>query len=441
MRKLWILAAAILVFSSLSLFLPERLAELHNYVYTSVVPIVTSALAFAVYLHSDGELRRAAFAISAFSFLSWLAEVTWNCYELLGYTPFPSIADVFYLLSYVPVIYIMAKAFRECLRFASARALAASAVSVALAAILFAPSVRVAMGMSAVKAALSLAYIVLDVAVVAMAIPVVMTAKDVTYAGIALACIFGFAGDVLFNYYEAAGIYYTGSLPDVFFNLSYAILLIVTCAIYTKDVRILSFDEVLRERELYAILNRVLRHDVLNDLTAAIAYLDVLEERCGKEVRKVVDILERAVDQINMVRAVEREGLELKAVNVREVVEDIAKNYPGLIVEVDSEEVIADELLYSVVRNLIENAFKYGKPPVRVYTRVEGDWLDLIVEDAGEGVPEEERDKVFELGYGRGSGIGLYLVKVAVERYGGEVRCEGSRFVVRLRRVRNSGSS
>ncbi len=435
MRKFWILVSTITAFAVASTFLPEKLAELHNYVYTSVIPIVTSALAFAVYLNSEGELRRAALAITAFSFLSWLAEVTWNCYDMLGYTPFPSIADAFYITSYIPLLFALHQAFRKCLRFASAKILSVSALSVALAAIIFTPSVKIALSMSVLKATLSLTYIVLDIAVISLAIPVAITAKDYAYVGIALACITMFAGDVFFNAYEAAGIYYTGSLPDVFFNLSYAVLLIVTCTMYTRDVKILSFEEVLRERELYVILNRVLRHDILNDLTAVMSYLSLLEEKCDSfELRRALDVLESAVSQIKMTRAIEKEG-ELKPVNIKEVVEEVAKRYPELVLNIENESVVADELLYSVVRNLIENAFKHGKPPVRVYTKRVGEWVDIVVEDSGKGVPEEERGKIFELGYGRGTGLGLYLVRVAVERYGGRAWCEGSKFVVRLRRA------
>ncbi len=435
MRKFWILVSTITAFAVASTFLPEKLAELHNYVYTSVIPIVTSALAFAVYLNSEGELRRAALAITAFSFLSWFAEVTWNCYDMLGYTPFPSIADAFYITSYIPLLFALHQAFRKCLRFASAKILSVSALSVALAAIIFTPSVKIALSMSVLKATLSLTYIVLDIAVISLAIPVAITAKDYAYVGIALACITMFAGDVFFNAYEAAGIYYTGSLPDVFFNLSYAVLLIVTCTMYTRDVKILSFEEVLRERELYVILNRVLRHDILNDLTAVMSYLSLLEEKCDSfELRRALDVLESAVSQIKMTRVVEKEG-ELKPMNIKEVVEEVAKRYPELVLNIENESVVADELLYSVVRNLIENAFKHGKPPVRVYTKRVGEWVDIVVEDCGKGVPEEERGKIFELGYGRGTGLGLYLVRVAVERYGGRVWCEGSKFVVRLRRA------
>jgi signal transduction histidine kinase len=50
-------------------------------------------------------------------------------------------------------------------------------------------------------------------------------------------------------------------------------------------------------------------------------------------------------------------------------------------------------------------------------------------------VPESERERVFEPFYrgARGSGLGLSIVRQIARRHGGDVRCEGSCFVVRLR--------
>jgi signal transduction histidine kinase len=88
-------------------------------------------------------------------------------------------------------------------------------------------------------------------------------------------------------------------------------------------------------------------------------------------------------------------------------------------------------LLRRMIRNLLENAKRHGAAPVTLTVR--GDRLSVC--DGGAGVPEADRERVFEPFYrgARGSGLGLSIVRQIAHRHGGEVRCEGNCFVVRLR--------
>jgi len=104
-----------------------------------------------------------------------------------------------------------------------------------------------------------------------------------------------------------------------------------------------------------------------------------------------------------------------------------------------------ERLLRRALRNLLENAKRYGGDDVSVSTeRVGADAL-LRVCDRGPGVPEPSRERIFEPFYrlpghaekSGGVGLGLSLVKQIAERHGGHVRCEareggGSCFVIAL---------
>jgi signal transduction histidine kinase len=102
-------------------------------------------------------------------------------------------------------------------------------------------------------------------------------------------------------------------------------------------------------------------------------------------------------------------------------------------------------LLRRLIRNLLENAAKHGRPPIAIAVTCHGEMARVVVSDAGEGISLAEREKVFEPFYrpaGRaessgGWGLGLSLVCQIAERHGGAATCEaapggGSRFVVDL---------
>jgi C4-dicarboxylate-specific signal transduction histidine kinase len=91
-------------------------------------------------------------------------------------------------------------------------------------------------------------------------------------------------------------------------------------------------------------------------------------------------------------------------------------------------------LLRRMIRNLLENARRHGAPPIDL--RVQGgeqDRVEIRLCDGGSGVPEAERERIFEPFYSkRGTGLGLALVRQIARRHGGEARCLGNCFVVTL---------
>ncbi|MBE7190385.1 HAMP domain-containing sensor histidine kinase, partial [Jatrophihabitans endophyticus] len=117
------------------------------------------------------------------------------------------------------------------------------------------------------------------------------------------------------------------------------------------------------------------------------------------------------------------------------------------VVEGEPMEIAGDlVLLRRLVRNLLENAARHGRPPATVTVTPCDGGAQLVVADAGPGIATPDRERVFEpffrpggAGEDRGGwGLGLALVRQIAERHGGSATCEaapggGSRFVVRLR--------
>lgn len=96
-------------------------------------------------------------------------------------------------------------------------------------------------------------------------------------------------------------------------------------------------------------------------------------------------------------------------------------------------------LLRRLLRNLLENAQRHGAPPTNVTLGMRGDKVELKVCDHGAGVPEAQRERVFEPFYryagseARGTGLGLALVRQIARRHDGDAFAEGSCFRVELR--------
>jgi two-component system OmpR family sensor kinase len=90
-------------------------------------------------------------------------------------------------------------------------------------------------------------------------------------------------------------------------------------------------------------------------------------------------------------------------------------------------------LLRRAIRNLLENARRYGAGEVSLQLEADGGLARVVVSDRGPGVPAALRERIFEPFYRLpgaseregGVGLGLALVKSIAERHGGSVRCEG----------------
>jgi len=172
--------------------------------------------------------------------------------------------------------------------------------------------------------------------------------------------------------------------------------------------------------------------------------------------------LENLVENLLLVNKVESGGLPLnqEKVNLSSFVrKQIEATYPKqleekqltLVVDSEIESNIDKMAFHSIIINLVDNSLKYGGGGnVNVKLSLADDnQIEFFVSDNGEGIPNSEKKKVFERFYRRGSedvrqtkgtGIGLYLVKLLVEKHGGSIIIEdnkptGARFVVRLPRV------
>ena len=170
-------------------------------------------------------------------------------------------------------------------------------------------------------------------------------------------------------------------------------------------------------------------------------------------VRRQALRLDEMIDELLITARLEMASpLELVPMGLANVVDEVVSTYnvAGTTVQMDvppSIQVLADaESLRRIIANLLENAFKYGAEPVSLTATTEDGWVVISVLDRGLGVPEDDRERVFERffrlhsnrGHRTGMGLGLSIVRGLATRLGGAAWVDdapggGAAFRVRLR--------
>lgn len=205
---------------------------------------------------------------------------------------------------------------------------------------------------------------------------------------------------------------------------------------------------ILKLNETLKILNKIMRHDIANNLTVTLMTLEMIDTENKNLKDKAIRSIYKSIDLIDKVRDLENaisSGGELKGYNLRWSIENVIKNYKGIKFTIKGNcNVLADSALASVIDNIVRNAVTHGKSD-RVYFDISEDSKKCIlkVADFGTGIPNEIKDKIFEEGFSHGeqlsSGLGLYIVKKTIQRYGGEIfftknKPRGTVFVISLKK-------
>ncbi|HEX7310231.1 MAG TPA: GAF domain-containing protein [Gaiellaceae bacterium] len=167
-----------------------------------------------------------------------------------------------------------------------------------------------------------------------------------------------------------------------------------------------------------------------------------LEETAWKESDRMRRLIEQLLDLSRLdARSVR---VRPEPIVLRRLVEELIEEEGGSEVLVDVDwglSVVVDPLVIErVVSNLLANARSHGRPPVRVSGEQRNRYLRLAVEDAGDGVPEPLRPRLFERfergTAGEGTGIGLAIAKAYAVAHGGDLRLvpseRGARFELTL---------
>lgn len=183
---------------------------------------------------------------------------------------------------------------------------------------------------------------------------------------------------------------------------------------------------------------------IMNSATAKAADLDETVIREATTMRRQVD------HHLARARAVGRRGHSHSRANVWDSLESVeravSRLYSHVRLDMAGDKTLAARVerqdLDEMLGNLIENAAKYGGGSVFVTVEEAGEFVEMLVEDDGNGIPESERERIFDRGArldtGKpGTGLGLAIVRDVAEIYDGAVSLEESEdlggLLVRLR--------
>ncbi len=185
------------------------------------------------------------------------------------------------------------------------------------------------------------------------------------------------------------------------------------------------------------LMNSIVRHDILNQVTVVLGHIALLRDRpldppvaaaLGKQ-QAAVEIIQ---SQIGFTRDYQDLGVRApRWFPIEPLITAAARALrPAGIrfaTDLDGISVYADPLLSSVFYNLLENAMRHGRTvtEVRVTAVPDGGGARIIWEDNGVGVPNEQKERIFERGFGSHTGLGLFLVKEVLSITGITIRETG----------------
>jgi PAS domain S-box-containing protein len=169
------------------------------------------------------------------------------------------------------------------------------------------------------------------------------------------------------------------------------------------------------------LLSTITRHDILNQLTSLLGYLELSRDSVQDPsdstlITKEIEAARSIRRQIEFTRDYQEIGVRAPLwQNLQEIIGKVGKSLPmnGVIIEASlgTLEVYADPLLEKIFYNLLDNALKHGGgvTKIRFQSAESGEGLTISCEDNGRGIPVEEKKMIFTRGYGKHTGLGLFL--------------------------------
>ncbi len=212
-----------------------------------------------------------------------------------------------------------------------------------------------------------------------------------------------------------------------------------------------------RERE--RIFAADAAHELRSPLAAIAAIAQAARAGAPAETRSAFEAIARSAfdasavvaDLLTLARNPARRALQCEPVDLASVVAgSLRETEPiaaarGVRLASSASSAIVDgdaRRLRELARNLLDNAIRHARAHVSIASRRNGSLCEIVVDDDGDGIPPQERERIFARFYrraedGAGTGLGLAIVRWIVRAHDGavtvgEAPCGGARFVASI---------
>lgn len=205
---------------------------------------------------------------------------------------------------------------------------------------------------------------------------------------------------------------------------------------------------LLEERK---VLTDSVSHDLRTPITVMKGYLDYLEKSINKNkldpkniettlrsMNEAIYRLENYVNSIQNIQKIDNIKLEKDDVYVKDFISGLKKDFLMIAKEKDRKLVIEDKIdlnkmcidksvVYRILENIIDNAFRYSKEMVVIYINQRDEFLEFQIIDDGDGFSEDDLKNATNRFYTSKSnsglfGIGLTISKILCEKHGGAIK-------------------
>ena len=194
------------------------------------------------------------------------------------------------------------------------------------------------------------------------------------------------------------------------------------------------------------LMSSVTRHDLLNTIISSRGYLAMARHMTRDPgLLEILSRLETVIDameaQVSFTRVYQDIG------SAPPVWQDIERLVQGcknardtrIVSDISNIEVLADPLITKVFTNLLDNSLRHGIHVTEIYVHAQpgNNGLVIVWEDNGAGIPINEKELIFDRGYGKNTGLGLFLVREILAITGITIRengepGKGARFEISL---------
>jgi len=191
-------------------------------------------------------------------------------------------------------------------------------------------------------------------------------------------------------------------------------------------------------RNKLALLNAVTFQDIQTAAFSLAAYQELvkaapIDQKARSYIEKQEVFLKKMVDTLDFAKNYQEMGIHPpRWQNVRQVflfaISHLDFLHMKQNINLANLEIFADPLFEKALFNIMQNVLEHGSraTEVTLFFVEHPENLVLVIEDNGVGIPPEEKNMIFDRGYGKGSGLGLFLVREVLSITGMSIRETGT---------------